>query len=297
MSWECALTRLRPTNHRRAVRIVMPTTGAHSGTGSNAASATERGRPGQHPTSPTKRLPRSDGTVVGGICHDLRSPIDGASRFLRLAQRALAEGRVDKARELLESVDVGLVRIEEIVGSFESFSSQGRFASSLQDVAAVLDECLLVTQERALAAGVVVITDVVRPLPGIEAGNLFQVFCNIIQNAIEAMPAAGRLTIKARVAATADSPFEGVANIHSSAAIDQPREVVVRFEDNGIGLPDQPGNLPFEPFFSTKPGEKSKGLGLAICKEIVEQSGGTITAVPAGHKGTVVTVRLPATED
>src|SRR5262249_3789665 len=101
-----------------------------------------------------------------------------------------------------------------------------------------------------------------------------QVFCNIVKNAIEAMPTGGTLTIKTRA----------VAN-----------EMLVTLEDTGVGLPPDVERI-FEPFFTTKPAGQGTGLGLAGCKEIIERHGGRISAGPRATGGAVFTIRLPRME-
>src|SRR5262249_4214313 len=101
--------------------------------------------------------------------------------------------------------------------------------------------------------------------------SLFQVFCNLVKNAIEAMPGGGRLTIKTRLAGD---------------------EMIITFEDTGVGLPSEAARI-FEPFFTTKPPGQGTGLGLAVCKEIVERYGGQIHAEAGEGAGAVFVVRLP----
>jgi len=108
-------------------------------------------------------------------------------------------------------------------------------------------------------------------MPPVRGSRLFQVFCNLIKNAIDAMPKGGRLTV-------------------TSAVVD--REVMVRVEDTGIGLPEQADKV-FEPFFTTKQPGKGTGLGLAICKDYIERLHGTITAHNRPEGGAAFVVRIP----
>ena len=101
--------------------------------------------------------------------------------------------------------------------------------------------------------------------------NLFQVFCNLIKNACDAMPDAGTLAVTTRL-------------------VDN--QAVIRFEDTGVGLPEEIDRI-FEPFFTTKDPGKGTGLGLAICKDIIEKYGGKIVPQRRADRGSVFTVRLP----
>ena len=102
--------------------------------------------------------------------------------------------------------------------------------------------------------------------------NLFQVFCNLIKNAVDAMPDGGTLTITTAAWSTG--------------------EVVVSFEDTGMGLPENAEQI-FEPFFTTKPSGQGTGLGLAICKDIIEKYNGRILAENRPEGGARFTVVVP----
>jgi PAS domain S-box-containing protein len=97
-----------------------------------------------------------------------------------------------------------------------------------------------------------------------------RVFLNVVQNAVQAMPEGGNLMIK--TSRTDDS-------------------VEVSFKDSGIGIPQE--NMPklFTPLFSTK--ARGLGLGLTVCKQIVESNGGSIMAKSKAGQGTTFTVKFP----
>ena len=112
-------------------------------------------------------------------------------------------------------------------------------------------------------------------VPPIEAyaGELNQVWTNLIDNAVDAMDGAGTLTVGTRA--------DGDA-------------VVVEIADTGPGMPPEVQARAFEPFFTTKDVGKGTGLGLDISRRIVvERHGGEITSTPARGEGTVMRVSLP----
>lgn len=215
-------------------------------------------------------------------------------RCLQLARQSLGAGDADAARQLLDGMAAGLDRVNEIIVQFESFRRAGCFPLRPQAVEVVLDECLAMLQDKLSAAGCVVVTDVVRPLPAVYAGNLFQVFANIIQNAAQAMPDGGRVVITARL--ETDGANHGPEVAHPAARGCHGMSVTVRFADSGPGFGPRPARL-FEPYVTTGGRQESQGLGLAICREIVQQSGGRIAAETRPEGGGLVTVVLPAVED
>jgi two-component system C4-dicarboxylate transport sensor histidine kinase DctB len=116
---------------------------------------------------------------------------------------------------------------------------------------------------------------------GCHEARLVQVFVNLISNSLEALqdqpPANCRISVDARV--LTDSPKGGA-------------EVAIVFEDNGPGIPADVRHLVFQPLFTTK-GKHGNGLGLSVCKQIVEEYGGRISVEAAPAGGTQVLIRLP----
>ena len=205
------------------------------------------------------------GELAAKVAHELNNPLDGVLRYVGLAQRT-----PDQAAGYLENARVGLMRMAGIVKDLleQGHPRQGRFSASMGKL---LQEAVAVMQPRAKAQAVAV--ELVVQEPALQAdGNLFQVFCNIVKNALDAMPQGGRLSVWQRVA-------DG--------------QCTIEFADTGSGISPADAERVFEPFFTTKgPGEGS-GLGLAVCREIVTRLGGSITAAGRREGGAVFTIHLP----
>jgi signal transduction histidine kinase len=125
-----------------------------------------------------------------------------------------------------------------------------------------------------LADGVTVVRDYGADVPPIEAyaGELNQVWTHLIDNAIDAMGATGKLRVSTRA--------------HDDG-------VVVEIADTGHGMPEDVRAHAFEPFYTTKGVGEGTGLGLDVARRIVvERHGGEIT-IESGPDGTVLRVRLP----
>ena len=106
--------------------------------------------------------------------------------------------------------------------------------------------------------------------------QLKQLFGNLVLNAIQAMPAGGKLTLAHR-------PSDGKSRTR--------RAVEVAVEDTGSGISEADLSRVFEPFYTTR--SKGTGLGLAICTQITAAHGGTIRVARTGPKGTTILVTLP----
>jgi signal transduction histidine kinase len=174
---------------------------------------------------------------------------------------------------LLSEVKESTRRISELVAAVKSYSQMDRASMQHIDVTDGIDNTLVMLGHK-LRDGVTVVREYDADVPGIDAqaGELNQVWTNLIDNAVDAMDGAGTL----RVATRAEGDH-----------------VVVEIADTGPGMPPQVAARAFEAFYTTKDVGKGTGLGLDIARRIVEERhGGTITI--DSHPGeTVMRVRLP----
>jgi signal transduction histidine kinase len=164
-------------------------------------------------------------------------------------------------------------RISELVGAVRSYSQMDRASMQHIDVTDGLESTLAMLAHK-LRDGVTVVRDYGADVPRIEvyAGELNQVWTNLIDNAADAMEGAGTLRLATRV--------EGDS-------------VVVEIGDTGPGMPLNVAARAFEPFYTTKDVGKGTGLGLDIARRIVvERHGGAIT-IDSRPGETVLRVRIP----
>ncbi|MEN6386508.1 MAG: ATP-binding protein [Phycisphaerales bacterium] len=215
------------------------------------------------------------GKLASKVAHELNNPIDGVLRYINLAKRIINEqGLPSSAKpvEYLDNASDGLKRMIGIITELLEFSRTRHLTSEDTAIDKIIDEAVKFNEPKALLASINIEKQYTTPLPKVKGGNLFQVFCNLIKNAIEAMTDGGKIII--------------TCNVQDNSAI-------IKFRDNGEGIDPAAGDTIFEPFFSTKKGGKGTGLGLAICRDIIEKYGGKITAENAPDKGSIFTVNLP----
>jgi signal transduction histidine kinase len=214
------------------------------------------------------RRMEANGPLAARIAHELNNPLDGVMRYLGLAERTSGP----EAQKYLAPAREGLVRMAQIIRGLLNQGRPWQVAGEPASLQRVLDEAVGVMQPRAQSLGVTVICDFDDRADGLVEASAFQVFCNIIKNALDAMPGGGMLKISA-------SPSGKVC------------EIV--FADNGSGLTAEEAECVFEPFYTTKPPGEGSGLGLALCREILQHLGGAITAEPNPAGGAIFRVRLP----
>ncbi len=214
------------------------------------------------------------GKLAARVAHELNNPLDGILRYINLALRIVGDAPESKLKAYLSESRTGLMRMVQIIGDLLEYS---RSSGEFNDVGIneVIEEALRTMASAADERGVVVAADFqCADSPKVRGSRLYQVLCNLIRNALDAMPDGGRLTITRGVVGD---------------------DVLIRVADTGVGLPE-PADKLFEPFFTTKPPGQGSGLGLAICKDFVEDMGGTIAAAHGERGGAVFTVRIPKGE-
>ncbi len=202
-------------------------------------------------------------------CERIASVLDGPALEPGLELVASAVSASSLVAEIKESSR----RVSALVAAVKSYSQMDRSSMQHIDVTEGLESTLVMLGHK-LRDGVTIMRDYGSDVPSIDAhaGELNQVWTNLIDNAIDAMGGAGTLQLSTR------------------AERDQ---VVIEVGDTGQGMPAHVAARAFEPFYTTKDAGKGTGLGLDIARRIVtERHGGTITIDSRpGH--TVLTVRLP----
>ncbi|MHC4618577.1 MAG: PAS domain-containing sensor histidine kinase [Planctomycetota bacterium] len=216
------------------------------------------------------------GRLACKVAHELNNPMDGILRYINLALRTIEQENLHKPKEYLTHSRQGLMRMVHIVSDLLEFSRSTGASFECEKIERLIDDAIKTMDPRTEHANLKIARDYAPGMPQIRSGNLFQVFCNIIKNALDAMPDGGTLTVSTRL--TTDNT------------------AVVRFQDTGVGFPPEHADFLFQPFFTTKERGKGTGLGLAICKDIIERHHGRITAENTPGGGAIFTLYLPVTD-
>jgi signal transduction histidine kinase len=215
------------------------------------------------------------GKLASKVAHELNNPMDGILRYINLTIRIIEQENLEKPKEYLIQCRRGLMRMVQIVSELLEFSrSTYVLSEEYVKIEQIIEDAVKTMDVRIKASNIQILRTYGPDIPKIRVGNLFQVFCNLIKNAVDVMPDGGKLSICTHL--TADN------------------NTVVEFRDTGTGFAPENAEVIFEPFFTTKDKGKGTGLGLAICKDIIERYHGRITAENAPEGGSIFTVYLPA---
>ncbi len=214
------------------------------------------------------------GKLAASLAHEINNPLQSVIGCLGLAEETLAEGG-----DVTRYLQIGreeLRRAASIVAQLRDLSRKPRpEEKELTDVTELLQQVLTLSRKQCEEGGVEVRSTLATDLPllAVVPDRMQQVFLNLVLNALDAMPAGGRL----EVSATRTSEPDGV---HISLA------------DSGIGIDPDVLSYIFDAFYSTK--TEGLGLGLFISRNIVEEHGGHIDVHSSVGEGTTFTLWLPA---
>jgi two-component system NtrC family sensor kinase len=215
------------------------------------------------------------GKLAAGVAHEINSPLTGILTYSSLLFKAKKDEDPDK--EDLEVIVNETNRCKMIVKGLLDFARQTEPQKALSDMNEVIDKSVNLISHQATMQNVKIEKKNKPDLPKmmIDAGQIQQVFINILLNAIEAMPQGGALTLSSGI---------------------EDEMAAIQFTDTGIGIPEE--NLPkiFDPFFTTKKQGKGTGLGLSVSYGIIERHQGKLEVKSQVGKGTTFTVRLPIIE-
>lgn len=214
----------------------------------------------------------SVGRLAAGVAHELGAPLNVIdARAEQLLNRL--DSPPEKREKNLTIIRQQTERISKIVRQLLNLARPFNFRLAAVDLNEAVKIALEQWETNAAAAKLEIEFRATQNLiVRADRDYLAQVFDNIIQNAVQAMPRGGKLTIE-------------------TAA--EENQVVVRFTDAGAGIaPENLENI-FDPFFTTKDVGQGTGLGLAVARRIIEEHAGQITAENKPDGGAVFTIYLP----
>ena len=217
------------------------------------------------------------GQLLAGVAHELNNPLSVVIGHATLLKRDLGGGPgVARVEKIATAAD----RCARIVANFLAVARRRQPERGDTDVNQVLRDAVALLANQLQLDGVTIVLDLAPTLPAIraDAHQLHQVAVNLIANAQQAMLDRGYrvLTVSSRDDAAA-------------------RRVSFAVADTGPGVPPSMRHRVFEPFFTTKPVGMGSGLGLSVCRGIVEAHEGTIEVTDAPGGGARIVVTLPLT--
>jgi signal transduction histidine kinase len=216
----------------------------------------------------------SVGQLAAGVAHEINNPLSSILLYTDVLCQEMTEQSTQQYQDL-QMVKKEAMRCRTIVNDLLSFSRQNKVLAKPTDLNALLDEIVEEIRIQERFQGVGILTDLDPGLPVIEADpfQLRQVFCNLVNNAADAMPSGGSLTLR-----TKQGPGPGL--------------ITAEVQDTGEGISEENKQKLFTPFFTTKPLGKGTGLGLAIIYGIIKTHHGQIGVQSQVGQGTTFSLTL-----
>jgi signal transduction histidine kinase len=219
----------------------------------------------------------SVGTLASSVAHEFNNILTTIINFAKLGLRAESEeARVNALDKILKASQ----RAAAITTSMLGFARNNSTRRELCDLVSLIEEVLILTNKDLSKHHIELETHFEgRPKAPVVSGQIEQILLNLIINARQAMPRGGRLRVSVR-----DNP--------------QTHMVEIRIADTGCGIPPDKLRLIFEPFYTTKQpdeeGHGGTGLGLSVCRQIIEQHQGRIRVESLVGQGSTFTIKLPS---
>jgi signal transduction histidine kinase len=224
------------------------------------------------------------GEMTASIAHEINQPLGAITNNANATLRWLAANNLDEARRSVEVIRADGHRAGEIIQRIRSFATKGPPEKSWTDINQTIRDVIALARSELQRNNVALETrfsDDVDHVPLIfgDRIQLQQVILNLIMNAVEAM---GEMS---------DGPRELLIRTGTDAS----EAIVVSVRDSGPGLGSEKLDRLFTPFYTTKP--QGMGMGLAICRSIVEAHGGRLWATAKDDGGATFQFTLPSVGD
>ncbi|MCB1070276.1 MAG: response regulator [Kiritimatiellae bacterium] len=230
---------------------------------------------------------KSMGQMAAGIAHEIKNPL----AIIRMGLDYLSGAQPEKApqaiaRTLPEMVSA-LDRANTILSEMLDYAAPRALQVEAFPLNEVVREALVIMGTSLCTSGIEVLADLDEELPEIELDRqkMIQVMINLIGNASQAMPNGGLLRIRTRRTQfpvdSSDATSEGMPEI-----------ALLEVQDSGTGIREEDLEHVFDPFFTTRAGSGGTGLGLSVCKMILDLHGGRLTLQNHPDGGSVATIQF-----
>jgi two-component system, LuxR family, sensor kinase FixL len=221
------------------------------------------------------------GQMSSALAHELNQPLTAVANYVKAARRTLDQGveaSRGKVQELLDKAAGQALRAGQIIRRLRDFIEKREDNRAPEDINRVIEEAMALAFVGAADAGVAVTTTLGANLPPvmIDKIQIQQVVLNLVRNALEAM--AGRQR----------------RELHLTTVAGPEGFVAVAVADTGPGLSEEVAAKLFQPFVTTK--DDGMGIGLSICRSIVDAHGGRLWATPNPDGGVTFHFHLPVAE-
>jgi len=223
------------------------------------------------------------GELAAKLAHELNQPLTAITGYTRASLRMMRSGKWNSSEliDALEDASLQAERAADIIRGLRNFLRKSPSERSRFDLPHMIDEVVRLVQHEARAHQVEIHVSTTNQPQEMFANRteIEQVLFNLLLNAIEAIPAAGG----------------GRRQVGITTTLADDGEIVIAVADSGAGFVEGVSEHLFDPFFSTK--KDGMGMGLSICRTIIEAHGGMLRATNNAMGGATFRFTLPATSE
>jgi len=223
------------------------------------------------------------GKLSASVVHEINNPIAGILNLIILMKRMLAEDtigekEIERFKKYFDLMETETRRTSRIVSNLLAFSRQSKMEMRRLQLNHLIEQTLFLNSNLLKIAGIQVETALDPDLPEMVGSEdqLQQVLMNLVSNAAEAMESRNGARLR-------------IETLHSQ----DEKKILIKFKDNGVGIPRENLSKLFEPFFTTKKKGKGVGLGLSVAYGIIQEHGGSIYVQSNVGQGTAFNLKLP----
>jgi PAS domain S-box-containing protein len=220
------------------------------------------------------------GQMAASMAHEIKQPlaaiVTGGNAALRWLSKPTPD--LDEVRALLKLIVSEGNRASQVIDGIRAMFKNESREKALLDVNEVIREVIALLHSKLQKHQISVQTELISELPPVLADRiqLQQVVANLVANAIEAM----------------HTLTDRVRTLRVKSLIREPNDVLIMVEDSGLGIDPENADRIFHPFFTTK--SEGTGMGLSICRSIIEAHNGRLSLRSASNRGSVFEILLPA---
>ncbi len=216
------------------------------------------------------------GQLAGGVAHEINNPLGVILGFAQGVAKRISPG--DPFEMPLKSIEREALRCKQLVQDLLTFSRIGKMEKDHTNLNEAIEGALSLVMAYAKTKNVQLVKEFASDIPTvfINRSQIQQVIVNLSNNAMDAMPSGGTLTLRTKY-----------------SMLNEKEAVEIQIQDTGQGIPNEIQAKIFEPFFTTKEVGKGTGLGLSLVFEIVQKHEGRISVESEIGKGALFRICLP----